>query len=94
MEKTNKKNSDGLLEKIRQGDKKSFQRLEKLAEDGNAQVMSNLAAIYLKGIGGFENSYEKALELFDKAAILNDPRALFCLGTFYRDAKYGFEQDG
>ena len=94
MEKTNKKNSDGLLEKIRQGDKKSFQRLEKLAEDGNAQAMSNLAAIYLKGIGGFENSYEKALELFDKAAILNDTRALFCLGTFYRDAKYGFEQDG
>lgn len=92
--KSNKKNSDGLLEKIRQGDEKAFRRLQKLADEGNAQAISNLAAIYLKGIGGFENSYKKALELFNKAATLNETRALFCLGTFYRDAKYGFEQDG
>lgn len=91
---SNKKNSDGLLEKIRNGDKKAFRRLKKLADEGNAKAMSNLAAIYLKGIGGFENSYKKALELFNKAANLNDSRALCCLGTFYRDAKYGFEQDG
>ena len=77
MKKTNKKNSDGLLEKILQGDKKAFNRLKKLADDGNAQAMSNLAAIYLKGHGGFENSYKKALELFNKAATLNDSRALY-----------------
>ena len=94
MENTKENLADKFLEKIRNGDEKAFRRLQKLADEGNAQAISNLAGVYLKGHGGFENSYKKALELFNEAATLNDPRALFCLGTFYRDAKYGFEQDG
>lgn len=71
MKKTNEKKADELLEKIRQGDKKAFHMLEKLAEDGNAQAMSNLAEVYLKGLGGFENSYKKALEYFLKYEAAN-----------------------
>lgn len=66
MKKTDKKISDELLEKIRCGDEKAFHMLEKLADEGNAQAMSNLAEVYLKGLGGFENSYKKALEYFLK----------------------------
>jgi len=87
-------NNDALLEKIRHGDKNSFRELEELAENENAEAMSNLAEIYLKGLGGFEISYKTALKLFNKAAKLDDPCALFYLGTFCRDGKYGLEQDG
>lgn len=66
MKKTDKKISDELLEKIRRGDEKAFHMLEKIADEGNAQAMSNLAEVYLKGLGGFEISYKKALEYFLK----------------------------
>ena len=94
MEKSNEKIADKLLEKVRDGDKEAFHELEQLAETGNARAMSNLAEIYLKGFGVVEISYKKALELFRKASTFNEVYALFSLGRFYRDAKYGFEQDG
>lgn len=94
METYRKKISNELLEKTRRGDKKSFHELEQLAEDGNAQAISNLAQIYLTGFGVVESSYKKALELFRKAAALDDIYSLVRLGEFYRDAKYGLEQNG
>ena len=57
-----------FFERIRHGDEKAFRRLRKLADEGNAQAMSNLAEVYLKGFGVIESSYEKALELLNKAA--------------------------
>lgn len=54
----------------------------------DARAISDLAKTYLK------SSYKKALELFEKAAALDEPYALFCLGKFYRDSNYGLEQDG
>lgn len=94
MENIDEKISDELFEKASHGDKAAFHELEKLAEDGNEQAISHLAQIYLKGFGVVESSYKKALELFRKAASLNDAYALFRLGEFYRDAKCGLEQDG
>ena len=85
---------DELLDKVNLGNKKAFYELEKLAEDGNPRAMSNLAQIYLKGFGVVESSYEKAVALLQKAAAFNEVYALFCLGEFYRDATYGFNQDG
>lgn len=94
MENDDEKIADELLDKLSLGDKNAFHELEKLAEDGNARAMSNLAQIYLKGFGVIEISYKNAVELFKKAAALNEVYALFRLGEFYRDAKYGFKQDG
>ena len=94
MENINEKIADDLFDKVIHGDKNSFQELEKLAEKGNARAMSKLAQIYLNGFGIVESSYEKAVALFQKAAALDEVYALFRLGKFYRDAKYGFKQDG
>ena len=94
MEIDDEKIADDLFEGVLHGDKNSFHELEKLADDGNERAMSNLAQIYLKGAGVVESSYKKALELFKKAATLNEVYALFRLGEFYRDSKYGLKQDG
>ena len=94
MEIDDEKITDELFDKVSPGNKNPFHKLEKLAEDGNARAMSNLAQIYLKGFGIVESSCEKAVELFQKTAALNEVYALFCLGEFYRDATYGFNWDG
>ncbi|MBQ3442124.1 MAG: SEL1-like repeat protein, partial [Selenomonadaceae bacterium] len=60
---------------------------EKLAADGNARAMNNLAQIYLKGFSIIERSYEKAVELFQKAAALNEVYALFCLGELFHKSR-------
>lgn len=94
MEIDDEKIADDLLDKVNLGDKNSFHELEKLAADGNARAMSNLAQIYLQGAGVVESSYETAVALFQKAAALDEVYALFRLGGFYRDATYGFKRDG
>ena len=94
MENDDEKIADELFDKVSHGDQNAFHELEKLAEAGNARAMSNMAQIYLKGFGLVESSYEKAVNLLKKAAALDEVYALFRLGEFYRDAKYGFKQDG
>ena len=94
MENISKKIVDELFEKVCQGDRVAFQELNRLSENGNARAMSALAKIYLKNLRGIKHSYKKAVELFEKAAALNEPYALYRLGEFYRDAKCGFKQDG
>lgn len=94
MKRNDEKIADELLETVRLGDAEAVHKLEELAENGNARAMSNLATIFLKGLGGVESSYKKAAELFEKAAVLDEVFALATLGRFYRDGKCGFEQDG
>ena len=94
MENDDEKIADELFDKVSHGDQNAFHELEKLAEAGNARAMSNMAQIYIKGFGLVESSYEKAVNLLKKAAALDEVYALFRLGEFYRDAKYGFKQDG
>lgn len=94
MEIDDEKIADDLFDKVSPDNKNAFHELEKLAEDGNPRAMSNLAEVYLNGLGVVESSYEKAVELFQKAAALDEVYALFRLGELCRDAKYGFKQDG
>ena len=94
MEIDDEKIADDLLDKVSLGDKNALHELEKLAADGNACAMNNLAQIYFNGLGVVESSYEKAVELFKKAAALDEVNALFRLGEFYRDATYSFKRDG
>ena len=86
--------TDKIFAKARRGDKVAFQELNRLAENGNARAMSNLAQIYLKGLCGVKSSYKRAVELFERAAALDEIYALYRLGEFHRDAKCGFAQDG
>lgn len=61
---------------------KVFRRLERLAEQGNAPSMTELALCYLNGIG-HRRSILSALHWLEKAAALGSSLAHFHLGRLY-----------
>ena len=83
MENIKKKIADELFEKARRGSKEALHELKILGNNNDAEALSKLAEIYLKGLGGFEQLPQKAIELLEKAAALDYPPALYRLGDFY-----------
>lgn len=67
MEIYDEKIADDLLDKVSPDNKNAFHELEKLAADGNARAMSNLAEVYLNGLGVVESSYAKGRGIIPKS---------------------------
>lgn len=72
-----------IFDKVRRGNKEALRELESLAENDDVQALDKLAEIYLKGLGGGEQSPEKAINFLHRAAAQNNIPALYRLGDFY-----------
>lgn len=70
----------------------AFNYYQKSAAMGSARGLNSVALSYLNG-QGIEQNIEKGKDLLIKAVKEGSPHAAYNLGTFYRDGKYGFEQD-
>lgn len=93
MENISEKNADELFEKARRGNKESLHELKILGNNNDAEALSKLAEIYLKGLGGEKQLPEKAMEFLHRAAAQDYPPALYHLGDFYYYGKGGLTVD-
>lgn len=84
---------EGIFDKARRGNKEALRELESLAENEDADALSKLAEIYLKGLGEVEQSPKKSLEFIHRAAAQNYVPALYRLGDFYYYGKGGLNVD-
>ena len=66
-----------------------FAKLQKDAEDGNAQAQFNLGLMYAKGKGVLKDT-AKAVEWYQKAAAQGDAQAQFNLGQMYDPKKSSY----
>lgn len=62
---------------------------KKSAQRGDASGQVGLALLYLKGLGGLKRDDAKVVQLVQKAAKQNFPRALFMLGVAYYEGLGG-----
>ena len=70
--------------------KKAIYWYEKASNNGHADAQDRLGLIYYKDKN--YKDYDKAKELFEKAAIQDHPNSLYCLGIMYNFG-YGVPQD-
>ena len=70
----------------------AFELLAQAASNNHTKAIVKLAECYYNGIGVKED-YEKAVELWEKTAKLNDPDAMYFLGVF-RSTGRGFFNSG
>ena len=92
-DKTKKTLVEEIFNKARRGNKEALREFESLAENDDAEVLNWLAEIYLKGLGGVEQSPKKSLEFLHRAAAQNYDPALYRLGDFYYYGKGGLNVD-
>ena len=89
MENIGEKISDELFEKARRGNKEALHELKILADNDDAEALSKLAEIYLKGLGSLEQSPKKAMEFLHRSAAQDYLPSLYRLGDFYYYGKGG-----
>lgn len=70
---TEKTLGEGIFDKARRGGKSALRELKSLADNEDAEALSKLAEIYLKGLGEVEQSPQKAIELLKQAAAHDEP---------------------
>lgn len=68
----------------------SFNYFSRAAEKHNAAAIYNLGVCYQKGYG-CEQNLASAIEHFERAAVMNYPKAMNALGEIYRDGGDGVE---
>ena len=84
---------DEAAEDYKRGDYKlAFQKLQFLAEQGDAEVQLNLGYMYRDGTGVAQDDHD-AMEWFRKAAKQNHAQAQFELGEFYYVGSRKIPQD-
>ena len=85
-----------IFDRARRGNKEALRKLERLADNKDAEALSKPAEIYLKGLGGTEQSPQKALELFKQAFEFDEAYepGYELLGRIYREGLDGVKQDG
>ena len=93
MENIGEKISDELFEKARRGSKEALHEIKILDDNNDAEALSKLAEIYLKGLGGKKQSPKKAMEFLHRAAAQDYLPALYRLGDFYCYGKGGLVPD-
>ena len=90
---TEKTLGEGIFDKARRGSKSALRELKNLADNEDAEALSKLAEIYLKGLGGVEQSPQKTIELLNQAAAQDYVPALYRLGKFYYYGQGGLTSD-
>ena len=93
MENIGERIADELFEKARRGNKESLHELENLGNNNDAEALSKLTEIYLKGLGGEKQLPQKAMEFLHRAAAQDYSPALYRLGDFYYYGKGGLVPD-
>ena len=73
-------------------DEEALKRIQKRAETGDAEAITNMGLYYRKGMYGLPQDYDKGSELYHQAAKLGHSTAYFLIGSNYRLGR-GVEKD-